>query len=105
MFFSCGNELKEVQDFLADKNLPIGVAKNVNLIHTDSGRVNTNLITPLMNDYSNRENHPYTEFPKGLKITTYDTNGDSVVLKADYAITFTKTNISEAWWGHRARRY
>lgn len=96
MFFSCGNELKEVQDFLADKNLPIGVAKNVNLIHTDSGRVNTNLITPLMNDYSNRENHPYTEFPKGLKITTYDTNGDSVVLKADYAITFTKTNISEA---------
>ncbi len=96
MFFSCGNELKEVQDFLADKNLPIGVAKNVNLIHTDSGKVTTNLITPLMNDYSNRENHPYTEFPKGLKITTYDKNGDSVVLKADYAITYTKTNISEA---------
>ena len=41
MLFSCGNDLKEVQDFLADKNLPVGVAKNVNLIHTDSGSVKT----------------------------------------------------------------
>ncbi|MEN8124275.1 MAG: LPS export ABC transporter periplasmic protein LptC [Bacteroidota bacterium] len=96
MFFSCGNELKEVQDFLAEKNLPIGVAKNVNLIHTDSGIIKTKLITPLMNDFSNRKNHPYTEFPNGFIITTYDSNGDSVVLKADYGITFTKTNISEA---------
>ena len=96
MFFSCGNELKEVQDFLAEKNLPIGIAKNVNLIHTDSGKIKTRLITPLMNDFSNRKNHPYTEFPNGLKITTYDNNGDSVVLKADYAINFSKTNISEA---------
>ncbi len=95
MFFSCGNDLKEVQDFLAEKNLPIGVAKNVNLIHTDSGKVKTILITPLMHDFSNRENHPYTEFPNGLIITTFDNNGDSVVLKSDYGITFSKTNISE----------
>ena len=32
MFFSCGNDIKEVQDFLAEKNLPIGAAKNVYLI-------------------------------------------------------------------------
>lgn len=96
MFFSCGNELKEVQDFLAEKNLPIGEAKDVYLIHTDSGKVKTKLITPLMYDYSNRKEHPYTEFPKGLTITTYDNKGDSVTLKANYAITYTKTNISEA---------
>ena len=41
MFFSCGNDIKEVQDFLAEKNLPIGAAKNVHLIHTDSGKVMT----------------------------------------------------------------
>ncbi len=96
MFFSCGNELQEVQDFLAEKNLPIGEAKDVFLIHTDSGRVVTKLITPLMYDYSNRKNHPYTEFPKGLTIISFEKNGDSVTLKADYAITYTKTNISEA---------
>ena len=95
MFFSCGNDLKEVQDFLADKNLPVGVAKNVNLIHTDSGRVKTKLITPLLHDYSNRAEHPYQEFPEGIKIITFDKYGDSITLTADYTKTYSKTGISE----------
>jgi len=96
MLFSCGNDLKEVQDFLADKNLPIGVAKNVNLIHTDSGRVKTKLITPLLHDFSNRETHPYQEFPEGIKVITFDKKGDSIILTADYSRTYSKTGISEA---------
>ncbi len=96
MFFSCGNKLQEVEDFLAEKNLPIGEAKEVNLIYTDSGRIKTKLLTPIMYDFSNRKDHPYTEFPKGITIITFDDRGDSVTLKADYAITFTKTKISEA---------
>ncbi len=94
-FFSCGNDIKEVQDFLADKNLPVGVAKNVNLIHTDSGAVKTRLITPLLNDFSNREMHPYQEFPEGIQITTFDKNKDSVTLTANYCRSFSKTGISE----------
>lgn len=96
MFFSCGNELKEIQDFLAEKNLPIGEANHVKLIYTDSGHVRTKLLTAKMNDYSNRTDHPYTEFPQGITIINYDKNGDSTTLKADYAINFSKTNISEA---------
>jgi len=95
MFFSCGNELKEVQDFLAEKNLPIGVAKNIYTIQTDSGLVKTKLIAPVLHDFSNREDHPYMEFPNGLTVVTYDKKGDSVVLIADYSITYTNTNISE----------
>ncbi|MCF6297947.1 MAG: LPS export ABC transporter periplasmic protein LptC [Flavobacteriaceae bacterium] len=95
MFFSCGNDLKEVEDFLAEKNLPIGVVKNVYLIHTDSGRVKTKLIAPVMNDFSNRKSHPYTEFPKGIKIVNYNKLNDSVVILADYSINYTKTSISE----------
>jgi LPS export ABC transporter protein LptC len=94
-FFSCGNNIKEVQDFLADKNLPIGVAKTVNLIHTDSGAVKTKLITPLLNDYSNRKTHPYQEFPEGIQITTFDKNQDSVTLTANYCRSYAKTGISE----------
>lgn len=94
-FFSCGNDVKEVQDFLADKNLPIGVAENVKNIHTDSGRVDSKLITPLLYDFSNRKEHPYTEFPKGIRITSINKKGDSITIKGDYSITFTKTNISE----------
>ena len=94
-FFSCGNDIKEVQDFLADKNLPVGVAKKVNLIHTDSGRIKTRLITPLLNDFSNRKMHPYQEFPIGVQITTFDSNKDSVTLTANYCKSYSKTGISE----------
>ncbi len=95
MFFSCGNEIKEVEDFLAEKNLPIGIAKNVNLIHTDSGKITTKLIAPVMHDFSNRKNHPYSEFPEGIKLITYDEKGDSVILTANYSISYNNTNISE----------
>lgn len=95
MFFSCGNDIKEVQDFLADKNLPVGVAKNINLIHTDSGRVKTKLLAPRLNDFSNRKEQPYQEFPKGLKLVTFDKLGDSITLLADYARAYGKTGISE----------
>lgn len=95
LLFSCGNDIKEVQDFLAEKNLPIGVAQDVYLIHTDSGRVTTKLITPLMNDFGNREEHPYQEFPEGIEVTNYDKFGDSVTLIGKYAKTYSKTLISE----------
>ena len=95
MFFSCGNRIKEIKDFLADKNLPIGEVKNVYLIHTDSGKIKTKLIAPLMLDFSNRKEHPYSKFPKGIKVITYDKKGDSVILTADYSISYSKTGISE----------
>lgn len=95
MFFSCGNKMKEVKDFLAEKNLPIGEVTNVYLVHTDSGRIKTKLISPLMLDFSNRKEHPYSKFPNGIKIVTYDEKKDSVILTADYLISFNKTSISE----------
>ena len=95
MFFSCTNDAKEVRDFLADKNLPIGEAYNINHKHTDSGRVDIKMKAPAMLDFSNRENHPYNEFPKGIKITTIEKNGDSVTVEGDYARSYRKTQISE----------
>jgi len=95
LLFSCGNDIKEVQDFLAEKNLPVGVNQGVHLIHTDSGRVKAKLISPLIYDFSNRKEHPYQEFPDGLEITSYDELGDSVTLTGEYAKSYIKTKISE----------
>tara|TARA_R110001583_G_scaffold52824_1_gene163642 strand:+ start:3544 stop:4104 length:561 start_codon:yes stop_codon:yes gene_type:complete len=95
MFFSCTNDPKEVKDFLADKNLPIGEATDINLKHTDSGRVDVRMKAPLMLDFGNRENHPYSEFPKGIIITTIEKNGDSTVIQGDYAKTYGKTSVAE----------
>ena len=95
MFFSCTNDVKEVRDFLADKNLPIGEAYNINHIHTDSGRVDIKMKSPLMLDFSNRNKHPYSEFPEGIKITKIDKSGDSITIEGLYAKSFTSTEVSE----------
>lgn len=95
MLFSCTNSAIEVRDFLADKNLPIGEVYNINHKHTDSGRVDIKMKAPLMYDFSNRTEHPYSEFPKGIVITTIDKNRDSVVISGDYARSYNKTQVSE----------
>jgi LPS export ABC transporter protein LptC len=96
MLFSCTNNTKEVRDFLASKNLPIGKATDAYHIYKDSGRITSKLITPLLYDFSNRKEHPYNEFPKGLKIINFERNGlDSVTIIGDYALSYAKTSVSE----------
>ena len=94
MLFSCSNSTVEVRDFLASKNLPIGVAKDAFHVYKDSGRITSKLITPLLRDFSNRKQHPYNEFPEGVKIINF--NGkDSVTVTGDYALSYSQTQISE----------
>jgi len=95
MLFSCKNDAKEVRDFLADKNMPIGEAYDINHKHTDSGRINIKMKAPVMLDFGNRTAHPYSEFPKGIKITSIEKNGDSVTIEGGYAKSYKKTEISE----------
>ncbi|MDD7913490.1 LPS export ABC transporter periplasmic protein LptC [Polaribacter ponticola] len=96
MLFSCSNDTQKVRDFLADKNLPVGSAKNAFHVYKDSGRITSKLITPLMLDFSNRKEHPYSEFPEGIKIINFENKGsDSVTITGNYALSYAKTSISE----------
>lgn len=96
MFFSCTNSKKEVRDFLADKNLPVGSAVNIYHVHKDSGRISSKTKAAVFYDYSNRKEHPYSEFPKGIEIVTIDKAGtDSTTISGNYALTYNKTKISE----------
>ena len=95
MLFSCGNDIKELRNIFEEENLPIGEAENVFNVHTDSGRVDIKFTAPLLYDFSNRKKHPYSEFPKGVEIVSFDKKGDSLVIIGDYAISYTKTSISE----------
>lgn len=96
MLFSCVNDVKKVRDFLADKNLPVGIARDANHVYKDSGKITSRLITPLMLDFSNRTEHPYSEFPNGIKIVNFKkTDIDSITITGQYAINYSKTAISE----------
>ena len=96
MLFSCTNNTQKVRDFLADKNLPVGTAKDAYHVYKDSGRITSKLITAVMLDFSNRTAHPYSEFPDGIKIVNFEKNGmDSITITGDYALSYSKTSISE----------
>jgi LPS export ABC transporter protein LptC len=96
MFFSCTNDSEQVKNLFFTKNLPVGVAVDVNHIYKDSGRVTSKLITSLLLDFSNRTDHPYNEFPNDIILISYSNKGkDSITIKGDYCITYSKTLISE----------
>lgn len=96
MLFSCVNNSNEVKNLFFSKNLPVGVTKEMYHLYKDSGRVTSKLITPLLKNFSNRKEHPYNEFPKGLKLITFENNGkDSTTILADYSIAYSKTLITE----------
>ncbi len=96
MLFSCSNNSEEVSDLLKEQNLPIGKAKEAYHVYKDSGKITSKLITPLLLDFSNRKKHPYNEFPKGVKIINFTNNEqDSVTITGNYALTYSKTEVSE----------
>jgi len=96
LFSSCRNSSKEINDFLADQNLPIGLAEQINHVYKDSGKVTSRLIAPILWDYTNRKLNPYSEFPEGIKIVTIDRiTRDSVTVEGNYAISYDTTRFSE----------
>ncbi len=92
MFFSCKDNFKEVQKIGVSENEPIGIADTFNLKYTDSGRVKAILISSKMLDYSNRD-FPFSEFPEGIYLEVFDEDNNKSVVVADYAISYTKTDL------------
>ncbi|PNQ75223.1 LPS export ABC transporter periplasmic protein LptC [Hanstruepera neustonica] len=92
MFFSCKSNLDEVNKIGISENEPIGIAENINLKYTDSGRVTANLLSPIMLDFSNRD-FAYNEFPDGAHLILFDENNEQSTVTADYAIVYDKTGI------------
>ena len=96
MFFSCTNNSNDVKEFLSTKNLPVGITKDFAHVYRDSGRTTSKLFSTLLKDYSNRVEHPYNEFPEGLRLISFENKGkDSITILADYAISYSKTMITE----------
>ena len=94
MFFSCKNNFKDVQKIGISENEPIGVAENINLKYTDSGKIKAILISPEMLDYSNRD-FSFNEFDKGINLTLFDDKDQKSTVTADYAVVYNKTDLMD----------
>lgn len=89
---SCESNFKEVQKINFSQFAPAGEAEDFNLKYTDSGRITSILESKKMLDYANVE-FPYTEFPKGVLVTLFDSKGKKTFIKSNYAVTFKGTDI------------
>lgn len=92
VFFSCDDNFKEVQQSTFEEFAPSGEADSIHLKYTDSGRIKSILISPKMLDYATVK-FPFTEFPKGIKVTLFDENGRKTFVTSKYAVTFKDTEL------------
>ena len=91
---SCESNLKEVQKSSYAEFTPSGEAEDFNLKYTDSGRIKSILVSPRMRDYATVE-FPFTEFPNGIDVTIFDANGKRTFVRANYAVSYKGTDISD----------
>ncbi len=91
-FVSCESNINEVRKINISEFNPVGEAKDFNLKYTDSGKIKAILVSPQMLDYSHLE-FPFTEFPKGVKVTVYDDQQNKSFVTSDYAISYSGSNI------------
>jgi LPS export ABC transporter protein LptC len=68
---SCENDLNKVKQIASnEKAIVIDETKGVDLIMSDSAKVEMHLTAPLSLDYETKP--PYTVMPKGVKVVLYD---------------------------------
>lgn len=94
MFFSCEDKLSDIQRMNITSREPVGIAENFNLIYTDSGRVTSNLISPKMLDYSNRD-FSFSFFPDGVVAHFFDNQNMRTTVVSDSAYSYSKSKIIE----------
>lgn len=92
---ACENDLDKVKLVTQDENFPLETARDIEIIYSDSGRVQAKLNGPLMEHYVGER--PYIEMNEGIHIEFYNGDGSiSSELTAKYAISYENEKIMEA---------
>ncbi|MBT2159839.1 LPS export ABC transporter periplasmic protein LptC [Zobellia barbeyronii] len=103
LFFSCQDNYKRSGQEKAPLVYPMGIAENFTATYTEaremlesedstSTRVIAVLTSPLNEDYNNLE-FPYRTFPNGLLVHYFNETGEKSIIKADYGIIYSATNV------------
>lgn len=90
--FACEGNKKNIQKLNLKDNTPIAIGKNINLKYTDSGKVVTNLLAPVLWDYSNLE-FSYQEFPEGVTVYFWNKEQEKTTITSNYAIRYDGTTM------------
>lgn len=93
---SCANDFEKIKKFTNIEKLPHVAAEGYELLSSDSTVLRVKLQTPEMIIHDD-EKEPYTEFPKGVAITQYDSKMNvTSYINSRYAKYFTDDDRWEA---------
>ncbi|HEA20270.1 MAG TPA: LPS export ABC transporter periplasmic protein LptC [Pricia antarctica] len=103
LFFSCTDTYERSGDEKVPIVYPMGIAEDFILTYTEARndvdsedstgtKVIAVLKSPLREDYSNLT-FAYQTFPKGLVVDFFNEEGQKSIIKADYGILYSATNV------------
>ncbi len=92
LFVSCEDNTMALKEINSDRQDPIGTAKNIRMVYTDSIKIQAILTAPKHIDYTNLD-FRYAEFPEGLKVLFYDAQGNESEVLADYGILYNDSRL------------
>ncbi|WP_350293037.1 LPS export ABC transporter periplasmic protein LptC [uncultured Croceitalea sp.] len=103
LFMACQDNYKRVGEEAATNIYPEGIAKNFTLTYTETikelnnqdssaSRVIAVLKGPLYENYENLS-FKHQIFPEGLLVDFYDDDNKKSIIKADYGIVYSDTNL------------
>lgn len=103
LFFSCTDTYQRSGDEKVPLIYPVGIAEDFALTYTEAKselasedsmatKVIAILKSPLNKDYTNLA-FPYQTFPDGLVVDFFNDEGQKSVIKADYGIIYSTTNV------------
>jgi len=94
--FSCTKAPKTADFIQVKENAPVMSARNIEVLFSDSGKIQARLVSPLMNRFAGE--NPYLEFPNGFKIFMFDSvNQISSTITGKRGIRKDYARTMEAW--------
>lgn len=93
--FSCNAEIEKAKNLTDNKNYPIEKSKNVDIIYSETAKIQVRIKAKEMKRFIKPEN--YIEFPEGIKLEFYNDSGNlEATLNANYAKYIQDKNIMKA---------
>ena len=92
--FSCSSRTKQITLLEYDGKFPDESAQNIEIIMSEDGKITFTLYAPVMNRYFGE--NPYTDFPKGIIVSSYTNGEKQSTLTANYAIDEERAQRMEA---------
>jgi len=83
---ACSNDKSDIKKFSSQENLSVEIAKDVEILYSDSAEVKVKITSPTLKRYKD-QGETYDEFPDGLLVEFLDKNKRVTSwMKASYAV-------------------